>query len=1130
MRINTLLHKRVNRRFVFVCVCSLLCTIAYTQNEFTPRINIPTSPEAALLGRFGDIPIGYYTGTADVSIPLYTIKEGTVEVPLTLRYHGSGIRVDEQATWVGLGWELMPEGAITQEVRGKSDEEDRYGITCDDPDYPKFQQRYSFMTDDMYMFLPQWGRVTAPNECLISHITDPPPTSPWDNGYQDPYCALDQLQRGFGQPDIYSYSFNGQSGKFYINPYTHQIVVTEKNDQVYFEKIADTLIRATTLDGTVYNFGAVETASGGIYGEYVGKTYKMSSIELLNGRSVSFSYTTNSYMEENLAQSAEINGFSGIPVTTNYTATYHTKKTLVKITSSDAVVDFNLSSRDDINVASTDNLQRVSSIDITSRLNNRKIKTFQFTQSYFPYDYTGVVPTTYVNSKPDAFGKRLKLDAVQEIGYDDAGVQVTTKPPYQLEYDMSVTMPMKISFAKDFWGYYNGENNATTLPNLDYFDYFNQSDYASINETLAYPYTGANRYTNNAKAGAYMLKKIQYPTGGYTEFEYEPNSFTNQFIPDKSQPIYKSYYIEDNPVNSTPVATFKLSNTTNIHFENNIRNGVGNPNGLAPLTYSDMQGCYINFSKTSIVNGNPVTTTIKQWDLTTVLGYDFDNNGGQYWSENLRIAYDPDPTVTYKVTVYYPDNLGSPLYLGAAAVTSYISFYDNTGVDVSVSRQGGMRTRSIKNYTEAGVLASHKQYAYYEGKLLNRFRPLQVYQANQLDYSVVTDGNSFEYISFYKKITVSGNDFGTTGGNPIGYGRVEETEMVNGAATAGKKVFYYYNQENKTQQGCPYIPDLQNGLLLKEEVYDNMNIKQQQKTYNYTGIYPFPDRFICINLVRLATGSEVPCDNFTYPSPVTIQYYDNSGPYLSSGFGYNIYPIKAGWYKPETVTTQEIAGGVTLTKTEKYSYNIEGSVKSVKVFNSKGDSLVTRYYYPNDNMINNTVDNYMTTKHNTGMPVITEHYRGNTFLSRQKTVYGSFPTISTLLPQYIYNTKGSIEEKRVTFNSYDDRGNVTQYTEENNMPVSFVWNADKTLPVAKVENAAYASLQALPGGLNADFRTLLPDARVTTYTYKPLIGVSTITDASNRVSTYEYDAFGRLLLVKDHDGNIIKTFEYHYKQ
>jgi len=52
---------------------------------------------------------------------------------------------------------------------------------------------------------------------------------------------------------------------------------------------------------------------------------------------------------------------------------------------------------------------------------------------------------------------------------------------------------------------------------------------------------------------------------------------------------------------------------------------------------------------------------------------------------------------------------------------------------------------------------------------------------------------------------------------------------------------------------------------------------------------------------------------------------------------------------------------------------------------------------------------------------------------------------------------------------------------------------------------------------------------VTTYTYIPLVGVSTITDPKGDKITYTYDAFNRLQSVKDKDGNILTENEYRYK-
>jgi YD repeat-containing protein len=54
-------------------------------------------------------------------------------------------------------------------------------------------------------------------------------------------------------------------------------------------------------------------------------------------------------------------------------------------------------------------------------------------------------------------------------------------------------------------------------------------------------------------------------------------------------------------------------------------------------------------------------------------------------------------------------------------------------------------------------------------------------------------------------------------------------------------------------------------------------------------------------------------------------------------------------------------------------------------------------------------------------------------------------------------------------------------------------------------------------------------AQMTTYTYSPLMGMTSQCDVDNRISYFSYDPLGRLIVVKDQDGNIIKTTEYHYQ-
>jgi hypothetical protein len=62
-----------------------------------------------------------------------------------------------------------------------------------------------------------------------------------------------------------------------------------------------------------------------------------------------------------------------------------------------------------------------------------------------------------------------------------------------------------------------------------------------------------------------------------------------------------------------------------------------------------------------------------------------------------------------------------------------------------------------------------------------------------------------------------------------------------------------------------------------------------------------------------------------------------------------------------------------------------------------------------------------------------------------------------------------------------------------------------------------------------DVRFYPSAAQMTTYTYDPLIGLTSSTDAKNEITYYEYDNFLRLINIKNKDQNIIKHIDYHYQ-
>jgi hypothetical protein len=82
---------------------------------------IPQTPEAAALQRFGETDVDLFKGETSISIPIYTLSTKGINVPVYLSYNAGGFRVSELSTNVGLGWNLNYGGMISQNIRDRND-------------------------------------------------------------------------------------------------------------------------------------------------------------------------------------------------------------------------------------------------------------------------------------------------------------------------------------------------------------------------------------------------------------------------------------------------------------------------------------------------------------------------------------------------------------------------------------------------------------------------------------------------------------------------------------------------------------------------------------------------------------------------------------------------------------------------------------------------------------------------------------------------------------------------------------------------------------------------------------------------------------------------------------------------
>ncbi|WP_300688340.1 hypothetical protein [Chryseobacterium sp.] len=191
----------------------------------------------------------------------------------------------------------------------------------------------------------------------------------------------------------------------------------------------------------------------------------------------------------------------------------------------------------------------------------------------------------------------------------------------------------------------------------------------------------------------------------------------------------------------------------------------------------------------------------------------------------------------------------------------------------------------------------------------------------------------------------------------------------------------------------------------------------------------------------------------------------------------------------------------------------------------------------------------LSAAHILNTPVIVENKIDGKLVSRVETQYTN---PASLYPTAIaVSNIGNTAQKTATIDLYDEKGNVIQYTDTNGNVVTTIYGYDKTLPIAKIEGAAYTQVsslvQAIISASDADaadpskepqllaaldsFRnnTQLNNFLITTYTYDPLIGSTTVTPPNGIRAVYKYDSQNRLEKIVDMNGLVLKEYQYNYK-
>ncbi|MNQ94287.1 hypothetical protein D3C85_1097960 [compost metagenome] len=229
-----------------------------------------------------------------------------------------------------------------------------------------------------------------------------------------------------------------------------------------------------------------------------------------------------------------------------------------------------------------------------------------------------------------------------------------------------------------------------------------------------------------------------------------------------------------------------------------------------------------------------------------------------------------------------------------------------------------------------------------------------------------------------------------------------------------------------------------------------------------------------------------------------------------------------------------------------YQYDSTLPFVTNEVFNSGLSNIKTERQYPYflNQLDSQPILSNLITQNKINEVVVEKVYRDNVLLDTKQINYKDFGN-GLVLPKSISTSTGAqaLEEQSVV-DLRDNKGNILQYHDKNGVNTSIIYGYNQAQAIAKIENATYSEVSSFVSNLQSisntgtessmitalnNLRNTFPNAMVTTYTYLPLVGISSITDPKGNLTTYTYDSFGRLEFVKDAQGNLISQNQYHYK-
>jgi YD repeat-containing protein len=1075
---------------------------------------IPPAPTTREFNKYLNFDVSLEHGVPNISIPLYEIKLKGITIPINLSYNASGIKFGQMSGNVGLGWVINPGYRVSRTVYGFPDEK-----------VP--------MPADVVTSLSQYENNAFTNQGIFNR--DGYLSKFVVDGYQQ-FGVVGQLD---GEYDQFQFSLPDKSGSFIISDRANKVVASSETPNMKFDYMEGTSVyssaygtnaitgikgmKITDEHGLAYAFGEYYPSNGvalehSLFAStgFCGVAWGLTDITDPTGDNVKFKYVEGEVGENSVDYNKIFQFFNANTPCT------------------DEVSTSSLSTRDDIGWYKTIFPSEIQTrrekvvFNHTLGPNNNKL------QNIIIYSDTGK-PIKKINffytSGSYAYTSYYLLDHITICG-GDSDVPVET---YRFNYYSNPFEGYQTT-TQDQWGfmmsgdpdnYFHDEfaddvmqfKAATSLIDPKPMNHFVQS------------FSRRERLEADDVPKFYSLKKITFPTGGYTEYDYEHNLYTeansgnvrlagirvkqiNSFDLIKNESITRRYKYGTNESGwglATLLASHRLFVTEKLRMsimpcqtiliKNLQRIGIYSTNMQGDAASDVFQSGFVWYPEvTEYMSGSATDNSkIKH----------FFNTGGSYTIQQLA-KKNTAPTPLYET--FFPINF-SDYRTWDKPYLEGRKYYDQNNTLVKAEN---FSYESYNHQTFTGL----------------KVRPfVSTEEALYLNTTRINDG-TYYYTSGGDRDIQSFFDYGHYTINLSGRRLIAKSEVdYRSGATVTTESAYEYNSQN---------------LLAKETIKKstgNISSALNQVTYttypqDYAAGTTFVDDMKLNNLVGMPIEKVSYLDNGgvkTILSGSISQYktggkglmdsqwsLDSPSPIAQSAFKFSNMPI-----------------GTTPFNTNKTSFSSDSRYKKRVVFDSYDIWGNIQQLHKEFGPATSYLWDYKLT--NPIAEIKNSALTDAAYTSFEADGSGSWTipsstrsSLTAYTGKQFYNlSSGALTKSGLSAS----KTYVVSYWTKNSSPFSITGTAgsavqnqtagDWTLFTHRVTGQTTITIT---GSGAIDEVKLYPlGGTMTTYTYEPLVGITSSTDERNNTTYYEYDQFNRLTNIRDQKGNILKNTKYHYR-